>query len=78
MDREFVIVDRTWSVVEQKKNQIPLLDDKTERGQLLKSCNVVKQRIPACVYICTVFAAVDSFAIGYNLAVVSGAMILIK
>ena len=31
-----------------------------------------------CHYICTVFAAVDSFAIGYNFAVVSGAMIVIK
>ena len=64
--------------MEQKWDQILLLDKKPERESLLESSSEAKPRIPVCVYIFTVFAAVGGFLMGYNFSVISGAMILLK
>ena len=49
-----------------------------EKKPLMESSGEAKPRIPACVNIFTFFAAIGGFEMGYNLSVVSGAMILIK
>ena len=59
-----------------KRNQT--IGKSIEQKSLMESSSEAKQRIPACVYIFTFFAAIGGFEIGYNFSVVSGTMILVK